>query len=743
MLKYINYQLDENTAQQEQLEQEIASSINRTFTANMAAFKQYIPSVLDIVNEHQVQQYSVFCNRHGELNAVDFATGRVLYGEHPYQEISDEVDSFCRLAPYFDLNAEPASEQGSWQFEPLPASVDTILVFGLGMGYQLNLLLQQVRVKYIIVYEPSVDYLFCSLQANDWSQLFELAASLGTQVFLQLGNDASSLPSDLSELCEATSQQRFYVYRHYFHPVMDKVIHFVMQHCGQKQTLLQGNQHFDQYKHLYDFIAERNPNVLGNTEPQPGSENNALYEKNMAAIAHFYPQVHQAIQKHSATHWQLVLDNKQQQNLYHSERRALFYQNCAAESEQVIDYFTHHPYKDDVILGQKITRKLKHYLHFSQMQKIQPILSKSLQSKSLLPEQVESLIIFGVALGKHIEVLTQRHQIKNLYICEPNLDFFLASLHVTDWADILHHADENECRIYLNLGGDGSRYFYDLMSQFYQVGAYSIANTYMLSSYYNETMQKAIYDLRAELKVVLAIGEYFDHARYGVAHTYRSLSDGHRFFKHATKQYAHHTALDIPVFVVGNGPSLDQSFDYLKEYQDKAIIISCGTALQALHRHGICPDFHAEIEQNRATYDWISQVQDLSYLKKIRLLSVNGIHPDTAALFKETLLCFKDGEASTYVFQNGLTKQGIQVASLSYAYPTVTNLVVNTMLKLGYRMLYLFGVDLGFSDINYHHSKSSAYYKKDGTEVYNYQKAHGGGLPAAGNFRPQVFTKPE
>jgi hypothetical protein len=394
-------------------------------------------------------------------------------------------------------------------------------------------------------------------------------------------------------------------------------------------------------------------------------------------------------------------------------------------------------------LGKKITRKLRHYLHFSQMQKIQPILSKSLQSKSLLPEQVESLIIFGVALGKHIEVLTKQHQIKNLYICEPNLDFFLASLYVTDWADILQRADEAECRVYLNLGGDGSRYFYDLMSQFYQVGAYSIANTYMLSSYFNETMQQAIYDLRSELKVVLAIGEYFDHARYGLAHTYRSLADGHRFFKQANKGYADHAATQLPVFVVGNGPSLDQSFDYLKEYQHKAIIISCGTALQALHRHGICPDFHAEIEQNRATYDWISQVQDPSYLKQIRLLSVNGIHPDTAALFKETLLCFKDGEASTYVFQNGLAKHGIQIASLSYAYPTVTNLVVNTMLKLGYRMLYLFGVDLGFSDINYHHSKSSAYYKKDGTEVYNYQKAHGGGVPAAGNFRPQVFTKPE
>ncbi|MGZ7236565.1 hypothetical protein ACXWOK_10245, partial [Streptococcus pyogenes] len=74
-----------------------------------------------------------------------------------------------------------------------------------------------------IIYEPNLDVLLCSVQANDWQKVFELAAAKGTQLYLQLGCDGSALPDDLKELQQVTELQRVYLYRHYFHPVMDKV----------------------------------------------------------------------------------------------------------------------------------------------------------------------------------------------------------------------------------------------------------------------------------------------------------------------------------------------------------------------------------------------------------------------------------------------------------------------------------------------------------------------------------------
>ncbi|MEW5681720.1 MAG: 6-hydroxymethylpterin diphosphokinase MptE-like protein [Pseudomonadota bacterium] len=742
MLKYINYQLDTDDTRQAKLERDISAQINQRFKANMSAFAQHIPSVVPMIEQHAIQQYSVFCTRQGELNIVDFATGRVWYSETPFAEVADEVQSFCAQAPYIDLSVDKAAGNNSWPTEPLPARIDLVMMFGLGLGYQLNELLQNARVKYLIVYEPSLDTLLCSVQANDWAELFETASALGTQVFLQLGNDGSSVQDDLAELLQVQNIQRVYLYRHRFHPVMDKVLEFLQKNTGQPEQLFNASHQFTAYDSFYDYVSERNANVLGNQQQQNCQHNTELYEKNLDALKKYYPSVHKVIAQHDSSHWRLVIDSNQNKNLYHSERNALFYDDVDSDSSQLVDYFYRHPFKDDVILGQKTGRKLSSFLHFQYVEKLQPVISKIYAEAKQLPDTINSLIIFGIGLGKHIELISQQKTIENLYICEPNLDFFKASLYVTDWTALFEKAEHDDTRIYLNLGGDGSEYFYDLMAQFYKVGAYSIADTYMLSAYYNEQMQKAISELRAQLKVVLAIGEYYDHAKFGIAHTYASLKNHHRFMRADTSSAA---ALlkELPVFIIGNGPSLDQTLDYLKQYREQVLLISCGTALKALHRSGIRPDFHAEVEQNRATYDWVTQVNDPEYLSQIRLISVNGMHPDTAALFRETLLAFKDGESSSYVFNGGLKKQGYELASLSYAYPTVTNLVVNYMLRLGARLIYLFGVDLGFVDVRYHHSQHSAYFKSTGEEIYNYQQAHGGAMPAPGNFRPVVFTKAE
>jgi len=744
MLKYINYQILDNADQQEALEKQVSATIARNIRQNIDAFRQNIPSMVKIINEHEVQQYSLFCTKDSELNIVDFATGRVFYQSAARHEVMAEVQDYYSHAAYFNLQGP--QDDLTWRHQSLPQKVDVLLVFGLGLGYHLNELVMNSHIRFLVVYEPNVDILLCSAQANNWKQMLDIAHSMGTHIFLQMGSDASALPSELIELLQFDQNlDKVFVYRHQFHPVMDDVLRYVLLHSGQKDVLTHTGHQFTEYKDHADYVSERAGNLLGHYQPQPYKIEpaQALYDANMTALLTFYPKVHKAMLEHKTRAWQLVADEQGNPNLYHQKRNALFHKDLEAESAELVDYFVNHPFKDDVVLNQRVSKKFRGYLHFSMVTKLQPLIEKTLNQQSKLPAAVDSLIVFGVALGKHIELLSQRHKIKNLFICEPNLDFFAASLWVTDWAGIFARADAEEGRIYLNLGGDGSHYFYDLMAQFYQVGAYSIADTYMLSTYFNIGMQKAISDLRAELKVVLALGEYYDHARFGIAHTHRSLVDGHRFLQHVNADYRQDKALDLPVYIVGNGPSLDQCFDYLQEYRDKVVLISCGTALGSLYKKGIRPDFHAEIEQNRSTYDWITQINDSDYLKQIRLISVNGMHPDTAALFKQTLLCFKDGEASTYVFHNGLKKLGYNVASLAYAYPTVTNMVMNYAIKLGFKHFYLFGVDLGFIDITQHHSQHSSYYKADGSQVYNYQARHGGGVPSTGNFRSMVYTKPE
>lgn len=740
MLKFIQYQLLDDAEAQLALEKSVASLIARNIKQNIAAFRQHIPSLLEIIETHTLQQYSLFCTEAEQINIVNFATGRAFYGPEPMLEIHSEISRYCRRASYISLNETPAEP-----YKVLPSKIDTMVVFGLGLGVHLTELMNNCRIGQLIVYEPNTDFLLCSVQAHDWAQLLESAQALGTHVFLQIGSDASSITQDLGELLEYHPDiNEIFLYRHQFHPVMDEVFNYLVTHSGDREKLLRARPVFHGYQDITDYVPEH----AGNTErtyqakPVPSSAVEQLFNRNMAALRQFYPEIWQTMQDYKPQKWQLVLDEQQHCNLFHTERHALLYQDVMKESERIADFFTSHPFKDDVVIGMRSVGKLGKYLHFRTIEKLTPVFEKTLLKQSKLPTEINSLIIFGVALGLHIEQLSKDHLIHNLFICEPNLDYFYQSLFVTDWARIFAKADIEKSRIYLNLGGDGSNYFYDLMAQFYQVGAYALADTYMLTSYYNQAMQKAVTDLRAELKVVLALGEYYDHARYGIAHTHASLKQHHRFMKQ-TFPALHFKAQDVPVFIVGNGPSLDECYQHIINNRTQAIVVSCGTALKALHARGITPDFHAEIEQSRATYDWVTRVNDLEYLKKITLLSVNGIHPDTAALFRQVLLCIKEGEASSYIFNEGLKKQNINLASLSYAYPTVTNLVSNFLIRWGFKFFYLLGVDLGYVDVNRHHSSMSAYFKKDGGEVYNYQATHGGGIPAPGNFRDYVFTKPE
>jgi hypothetical protein len=743
MLKYINYQLDPDDAVQAQLEQDISAEINQRFKSNIAAFSQHIPSVVSMLEQHAIQQYSVFCTQKGELNIVDFATGRVWYTETPFAEVVDEVQSFCAQAPYIDLREGNADSRNRWPTETLPSNVDVVMMFGLGLGYQLNELLNNVRVKYLIVYEPNLDTLLCSMQANDWGELFNKASALGTQIFLQLDNDGSSIQEDIHDLLRIENLTRIHIYRHYFHSRMDAVINFLMSSSDSLIAKPECYINTAIYENGIDYIAERSGNVLGNFFPEEIDIAKDVYQNNLSSLKKYYPEIHESVISHVCNSWFLSFDINDKPNIFHLERKAFFYNDVDFESESLVSYFINSPYKDDVILGQKVPDKLRHYVHFSHLEKIQPIVNKKIKMNSILPCKVDSLIIFGVGLGRHIEVLLNQREVESLYVCEPNLDFFVSSLHIIDWASIFLDAEKKGKSVYLNLGGDGASYFNDFMSQFYRVGAYSIANTYMLDSYYNIAMKKAIDDLRSELRVVLALGEYYDHVRYGISHTYKSIDSNHKFLKEEISEFSNSLYLSMPVFMVGNGPSLDDAIENLKNYRDKVVLISCGTALFSLYKHGIKPDFHAEIEQNRSTFYWINQVDDKNWLKSIYLLSVNGIHPDTADLFKDTFLCFKSGESSTYFFQSGLAEFGYKTTSLSYAYPTVSNLVLNFVIKLGFRCVYLFGVDLGYADIKHHHSRSSAYYRADGTEVYDYKNVHGGGIPSRGNFLPYVYTKPE
>ncbi len=755
MLKNIRLHLHEDEKVQDKIEQDNSDKLTQLFTRNVASFKRYMPSLASIVGQIPTQNISIFLNKDAQLNIVDYGTGRTLYGLHPQNEIKQQYELLTRHCTYVDLSSEDSP--GSEEYDPsrgikgckgylarvrqpiLPDTVDVMVVMGIGLGDHLQLLLEDRVVKHLIIFEPELQYFKSSMFNIEWKSFFELAQQKGTSVYIQLQKDGRDLVANINELKEHFAIHDFYLYRHYNHPIFLSV-ELACLHKSWKSISEKGLD-INLLSSAQDYAPTWTEAIDSDKLNPPGEEKNARFEKNLQAFKKYIPLIYQEFHDYKPSNWLPAETPDGQINILKSDSMIAWHGDQPRQ-ECVLSFnnYSQQPHKDGLIMGYTGT-KLAHYSHYQFVQKTEKLLTDSEESKGELPAKIKSLIVFGVGVGYQLEYLIENHQVDKLFLCEPNRDFFYASLYAIDWHEIITSIDKLGGRLYLNIGDDGSNLFRDLLNQFYSIGPYILASTYFYQTYYNTALVEAIAQLREQLQIVIAMGEYYDHARYGIAHTKETIRRGYPFLQSKPEKRLRYEQREVPVFIVGNGPSLDSSFEAIKECADQAVIVSCGTALMPLYKNGIVPDFHAEIEQNRATFDWCARVGSFEFLKQVSLLSCNGIHPDTCDLFKDVFIAFKDGESSTVSALEVLGKD--KYSELKFAFPTVSNFVLNLFSAMGFKQIYLIGVDLGFVNAENHHSKQSGYYTTEGKETYDYQKNNNTSIALKGNFRKRVFTKHE
>jgi hypothetical protein len=725
MLQQIQFHVHEDERQQQNIERALAQEIRENYRLSIRAFERFIPTLADLIKKHDSSVSTLLCNKFGELNIINYNTGQVLYGEHPKQEVLSHYNAYIARTNPISLSSD--NEQ----------SVPAMVVMGLGLGYHIEHLISEGRYQHIVVYEPNIDYFVCSLSSLNWRDLLNIAKERSIALYLQIGSDGANFAKDMLELKKHIGVDKLDFYKHLHNPVFNNLESKLMtSDWHELQSWLPArNTSSISESYLHQWAQLKDDKELRSSNLDEERKNN-----NLVALKKYFPNLYEEFVNYEPQQWAPSANVDGDVYLYHMSTNALFSSAPIDDAKTNFKSFASKPNKDGLLLSYK-GKKLKGYLHYQLVEECESVLKDVQEKQSALPTQVKSIIQFGIGSGYGLNYLVKEHDIGMLFICEPNRDFFYASLFAIDWANIISSFDEEKKRLYLNIGDDGSNLTNDLLIQFQSVGPYVLANTFFYQSYVNEKLTDAVAQLREQLLVIIAMGDYFDNAKYGISHTLWALQNKVPFLNKRVKKLLSTEVLDVPVFVVGNGPSLDGLMDTLKEESERAIIISCGTALQALHRQGICPDFHAEIETNRSTFDWLTRVDDHDYLKRITLLSCNGVHPDAAALFGKTLLAFKQGEASTVAFTELRKDHGF--TTLNFSYPTVTNFAADIATAIGFNQIYLFGTDMGFVSDSYHHSKSSGYYDSQGNELYDYSANHAMSLAIPGNFKPWVKTKYE
>ncbi|KZN47200.1 motility associated factor glycosyltransferase family protein [Pseudoalteromonas luteoviolacea] len=358
---------------------------------------------------------------------------------------------------------------------------------------------------------------------------------------------------------------------------------------------------------------------------------------------------------------------------------------------------------------------------------------------SKLPENFPTGLIFGVGLGYHVPLLLEQTTFDYLFFVEPDLEIFFASLFCTDWFDIIKTIDEQGGNLFFQLGADTKTFIKDLEIVANNIGAFSIVRSFC----YQHTPQPEIVALIQQWS-----SEYF------------RFQFGHGFFNDAITGLAHSIHLmeknvavlagkestnvdySTPVFIVGNGPSLDEAEEFIKQNHENAIVMAAGTSIATLYNKGIPVDFHILVERPYSNYKIFGDILPAEIYKQTNLIGLNTLYPDNVERYKWAGIAAKDNEAGTFLM--GMLDHfhgGNGLPFIPFCNPVVANAALSFAMYAGFKNIYLFGIDNGNLLTGEHHSKDSIYkvdQKNDEEEGMLCLAMDGKYLPA--NFGGQVET---
>ncbi|MGY5449755.1 motility associated factor glycosyltransferase family protein [Agarivorans sp. MS3-6] len=760
MLRNIDFQISSDTNEQQTIEATVTPIIKRKFQINLNAISVYSQELAEKLHRHPPAHYSPFITRKKHLNIVNVHKGRALYDVVPNVQVNQQLSDFQQRGLL--VNSEtmnsciepnehslmtieqryPGLEE---QYTGISSESDSLMILGCGLGLHIEQLLQMKVWKHVLLIEPEWDLLAVSLYSAQWLNIVNYLQNQDCKLTFIIGETGQQMLHSVKEWQQQTAESHFFLFKHYNYIPFNALEWGFATRSLSFENIDKIQWRSEDEDRDYECCYSMN-HFMGSSfsSQQLAAIHDTLLQRqqnNLLAFAEHMPDIYAQSLSYQQQRWQLLLMPNGEVNLFDSDYGVcLFSKSPKQESQNYFEHYSSNP-KLEALDARKGLRKPSPYIHYKRSDELKELVSSlPTESRTKLPQRLPSFIMYGCGAGYQIEHLLLSHDIDYFILYEPNIDYFMASMYLIDWQAVLHRVEENEQHIYLNIGDDGSNMFSDLHTKLQQQGINILSYTFFYVSYFHKVMDTAIRSTREQFRVLMNIGEYFDHAMFNISHTNEAFRRGHHhLLKRKTPEITKLLA-DTPLFIVGNGPSLDASIEHIRRHQGHAIIISCGTCLKTLHKLGIKPDFHAEVEQTRATVEWIEQVNDPEWVKSIDLMSVNGVHPDVTALFNDALICFKRGEAATLMYQDSVPETNL-FEDILYSYPTVSNSALAYALKLGFKQIYLFGIDLGFKDPTQHHSKHSAYFhEKTGKELYNYAK-HGTGLRVQGNFQEWVNTK--
>lgn len=332
-----------------------------------------------------------------------------------------------------------------------------------------------------------------------------------------------------------------------------------------------------------------------------------------------------------------------------------------------------------------------------------------------IPDFYPLMIFNGVGAGYHISEFVADNKIINCLITEADPDLFACSLYTVDWQEICKQfmQDSNK-NIHFIIGPfDNSQHLYNYVMRYLGSHCPLYPLTTLFINHNNEEIyNKVTQQVNEDTYAFVSVWGFYDDEINQINNCIHNIH-----LKNNIISQNDITNADIPVFIIGAGPSLNDNIEAIKKFEGEAIIVSCGTALGPLHHHGIKPDIQFELESHQITLNALKEIGDDTWIQSIPILGPAQLSPSVYKFFDTRLMYFKAESVTSMLF-------GESFNSVKKGTPTCTNGALATFAHWGFRKIYLFGMDFGYRDMAEHHAEGSVYYSSNNEDIARDAEVH-------------------
>ncbi len=431
----------------------------------------------------------------------------------------------------------------------------------------------------------------------------------------------------------------------------------------------------------------------------------SLKEKNLAFFKEFHPGIYKAFSEFTLDEFRVSLNTELDQLDVFYDGESIYNNRPIAEAKEVINEFESR-FKPGNLL-KTISPPFETYNHPRFFHQRCDDLIKQSPLKEIgfdrytIPDFYPIMIFTGVGAGYHLEMFLEKYDVINAVIVEPSPELFACSMYIIDWEAICKpFLDNKERNIHFIIGPfEEEDHISGLLMHYLSQHCplYPITTLFInhkCLDLYTRVTEKINKDTNA----FVSIWGYYDDEINQINNCLHNLHLGIPIIKKNKGEF-----LELPIFIVGAGPSLDERIELLKEYQDKALIVSCGTAIHCLYKHGIKPDIQFELESDQCTVTSLDELGDPDWIRSIPMMGPSQLAPRLYKLADKKVIFFKGESVTSMLF-------GDEDSSVYKATPTCTNGALGVFCNWGFKRIFMFGLDFGYRDVNNHHASGSLYY---------------------------------